>query len=99
MSRLSGVKVTHSLTDGRDDDGGEVEGARELPLNASVVRDATDDVSPYLVPVSAGQVEACSDVGANFLQLAVLGRFRFRFERVKDGGADEQVGEGAHDER
>lgn len=87
------------LTNGGDNRDGKVEGAGEFPLSAGAMGLSLQHYALDFAVVVLRKSVLFLHLAALLLQDATAGALRLRLQRVEDGGADEQVGEHAEDER
>ena len=98
-SKSGSEGVLSILTYGCYDGESEVESPSKLPLGPGLVRNRLDDVSPQVLEVVHRHVVLDPELPLFLEQGLLLGLLELRLERVKDGGADQQVGEGTYDQR
>lgn len=87
-----------SLTDGRDDRDGKVEGAGEFPLDSGAVRLGLHNHQLQLPVVLAGDVVLSFEPDLLGFEFLLLPHLVVGLQGIKDGGPDQQVGERADDE-
>lgn len=90
---------SRALTDGGDYRDGKVKRAGEPPLTAGSMRLGPQDQPLKLPVVFRREAVLPSEVAALLLQEALVADLGLGFERIEDGGAHQQIGENADDQR
>jgi hypothetical protein len=87
------------LTDGGEDRGGEVEGTGEFPLHSGFVRHALDDDRGQNAKIVIRNVVLAHQNSFDLFKCGFLSDFVFTFESIENGSSDQQIREGADDQR
>ena len=89
----------HRLTDSRDDGCGEEEASGKLPLLTRLIGFQANRILGQIYIVLIRYVVLVLEIFVRCVIFNFLFRFVVRLEEIKDGGADEQIGEHADHER